>query len=464
MGSQVQCHYPHLFLCFIRNINKGKHIDMIKLFLFVGMGRLLFLVALISFGHTEANVAKIEAGIDAGKAILNALNAKGNNKYIGPLMQKIGPFLDAIGPVLGVIKQSTSSPQTREFAKINKKLDRIFHTIDGLKNLIEKMEIKLGLKVDYGIHEQRITSLYDKLQNMMNAPNRNTFITFRDKFLRQYKYNYDSATFNIWNGMMDNKTVIVSNIPLAAMKYFSYEKEKVMGFLDRIFDLILKGVRVELAYETLIGKHQNYGVLKSHWENKTRELLTKMDSDEEKVEENMIKHRLDRDISRKLKAASGQGHYTFGRNLYNFLKKSYNWRDWHVLVFDPLSGGNSWTNGGGLFWVKWCNGYRRFRHWGRNLVVASVDKDKPPINKYDAGHKLGQVTTWGHRECTVTTAECIFKYDFPSNMKWGCSTYASAGVIMKDFWSGTSTTIVHYAPRKRLALRYKGDFALYAFG
>ena len=103
------------------------------------------------------------------------------------------------------------------------------------------------------------------------------------------------------------------------------------------------------------------------------------------------------------------------------------------------------------------------RQHGRNLVVASVDDEKSPINKNDAYNKLGQVSTrwckrgfWGKR-CGNRSAKDVYNHHLQNEFKSGC-TFASAGVIEKN------ARIAHEAPSNRLAVRDNNKYTLHAFG
>ena len=165
-----------------------------------------------------------------------------------------------------------------------------------------------------------------------------------------------------------------------------------------------------------------------------------------------------KDVSAKLAQWHGQSNSKFATNLYNFLNGKYDWRVWHVVAYNEVSGSDK-------HWVRWCNGYSKFRHHGRNLVVASVNHRKSPINKNDALVTLRKIHTiicvddWLGTTCIGSkTAEYIYEVDFPKEWRTGCSTFASGGVIKKD------AAIAQKAPPNRLAVVNKGLFQMYAFG
>ena len=162
-------------------------------------------------------------------------------------------------------------------------------------------------------------------------------------------------------------------------------------------------------------------------------------------------------IPKKLAIWRRYGNSDVAKWLYNFLKSEYSGREWHVVVYNPLYGGDK-------HWVKFCGGYHTFRKHGRNVAVASVESGKTTPIKAGTTNKLKAVKTkyckkvwWGKTKCHYLTAKQIYYDTLPKEFAHGC-TYASAGVIKRN------ANIAHKAPANRLAKTDNGYFQLYVFG
>ena len=240
------------------------------------------------------------------------------------------------------------------------------------------------------------------------------------------------------------------------MEYFDNDRKKIQNVMKGVLNLILQGVKVELAYLKIMRPEKDYTVIQGDWETRVSQLVDQMKSYDDTVARR-YHDQIQKEIPAKLAQWHGQSHSTFATNLFNFLNTKYDWRDWHVVAYNELHGGNH-------HWVKCCGGYLSFRHHGRNLVVASVDDGKSPINKNDAYNKLGEVSTrwckkdwlYGHR-CGNRSAKDVFFHHLQNEFK-SCYNYASTVVIEKN------TGIAHKAPPHRLAVRNNNRYTLHAFG
>ena len=428
------------------------------------MRLLLFTIVLVGLGgaatavHTQATIGKVKAGVDAAKAITDVIIAQNfteNFAKIGTIATKIGPFLGAIGPALALVSILLPKSPSREmilmqkeFAKIDAKFDQVFSRFSELENLVQKA----GLKAQYAQYEHTIQSLSTKLEELLGATSGDV-ASYKRFFTGEYSRSYDGATFKIWNGMMEDTNALSDNIALTAMQYYDNDRKKVQAVMKGVLNLILQGIKVELAYQTATGHDADYNVKQRDWEAKVNQLLAKLKRYDQTVKGN-FQHQVEIDVPAKLAKWEGESNSQFATNLYNFLNEKYDWRDFHVLAYNELSGDNH-------HYVKWCGGYKSFREKGRNLVVASVDKSKHHIDTTSTGNTLTHVHTRhclsnGHR-CVSYNAVDVYKSHMSHSYTSGC-TYASVGVIEKD------AGIAHKAASHRLVVKVNGKYELHAFG
>ena len=328
------------------------------------MRLLLLAVALVWLAdETRADDAQdvldqVNGGVEATNAIVEVLADDKLSKTfgnIGKIATKMGPFLGAVGPAIALVSvflPASPSPELQfmkeKFAEVDAKFDQVFTQFTEVKNLIEKT----GLKAQYSAYEHTILSLSTKLSETLSAPTANVGV-YKRSFIREYTSSYDGATFKIWNGMMLDSRVLSDNIPLAAMSYYNNDRKKVQKVMKGVINLILQGIKVELAFLKAKDLNLDYTVKQRDWENKITQLVNKV-----KTYDNTVAGRyydqIQIDIPAKLAAWHGQSHSTFAANLYNFLNAKYDWREWHVLAYNELHGGEH-------HWVKWCSGYSSFR-------------------------------------------------------------------------------------------------------
>ena len=409
----------------------------------------------------QDTLEKVQAGVDATNAIIDVLRDEKFSKTfskIGEIAGKMGPFLGAIGPAISLVSiflPQSPSPELqlmkKEFAKVDAKFDQVFTKFAEVENLIEKT----SLKNQYAQFEHTILSLSTRLREFLGANTADVSV-YKRSFIREYESSYRGATFKIWNGVVEDTRVLSNNIPLTAMDFFDNDRKKVQGIMKGVLNLILQGVKVELAYLKAKELNHDYNVKKSDWQRKISQLVSVMKKHDRTVK-NRWYSQIKTDIPQKLAEWHGRSNSDFANRLYNFLNSKFDWRDWHVVTYNDLHGGQH-------HYVKWCSGVKYFRTHGRNLVVASVDDRKSPINRGEAYAKLGSVSTrrrktgfWGSRKTVDRKADDIWRNTFPKEFKTGC-TYASAGVIKK------SAGIAHRAPGNRLAVRDNNKYKLHVFG
>ncbi|KAK3106062.1 hypothetical protein FSP39_011801, partial [Pinctada imbricata] len=84
--------------------------------------------------------------------------------------------------------------------------------------------------------------------------------------------------------------------------------------------------------------------------------------------------------------------------VYSLLNDKYDWRVWFVVVYDGITGSEN-------HWIWYCGGFFKFRHHGKNMVVASNDKDVLPLDKSCAENGLGEIKTMAKNPYSEEIAE-----------------------------------------------------------
>ena len=207
--------------------------------------------------------------------------------------------------------------------------------------------------------------------------------------------------------------LITNNIPTEAMKYFDNDRKKVQRVMKGTINLILQGVKVELAYEKVKGTVGTYAAKENIWKDRVTRLVEKAKNYDEEVKDK-YRGQMETDVDKKLKEWRDEGHQGFANGLYNFLEKKYDWRTWFVISYNEIAGFDNHCG-------HECDGMHRYRKYGRNLRVASFDADyQDPFNRTAAGHDLKALKYESHAEKMYDNLPTRWKY---------CSSGAAVGVI-----------------------------------
>ncbi|XP_033099815.1 uncharacterized protein LOC117103382 [Anneissia japonica] len=337
----------------------------------------------------------------------------------------------------------------KKFEEMDQKFDQVFAQFDEVKNLIQET----SLKAQYGEYDHTISALSHRLEQFLTA-SAEAVEGQKATFITAYESSYGSATYKLWRGMM-GETVLSDNILEIAIKYTENDRGRVQKMMKGVANLILQGVKIHLFYLKAKGRDATYEEEKETWEDHIIQLTDHMQEVDQKVT-NAWKSQSVEDLSTKLASLNGKSNSDFADKFYDFVSKKYDWRDWNVVVYNPISGQDNHR-------IRACNGKHYYRTHGRNVIMGSVDQSKAAINR-------GIALDVFRKAKTVYTYQFIFGYhqgpwgatnvfdSLPTQFRTGCSPYAAVGVIDKD------AGIQYRAPFRRLAIKTNGEYKLHAFG
>ncbi|KAK3094525.1 hypothetical protein FSP39_002862 [Pinctada imbricata] len=400
---------------------------------------------------------KLQTGVEAGNAIVSAIGSDTHSTRfhtIGKIAKNFAPFLGAIGPALGFINMFIAkgpSPELqlmlREFARINAKFDQVFSKIDELETVI----IEKAIKSQYGKYQSKISALSHLLNNFLNVSSNGasdgTRESRKNKFLEEYNKSDTTATLELWQGMMSQR-VLRDYIPESVAKYTSNHRLQTQNILKRVLNSIIQGVNVMMYRYQMIGDNGTYIDQKSLWDERIQQLVSEMIKFDRKVADRYGKQS-EKDTDVILANMFGASNKDVADVLYPFLSQKYDWRNWLVVVYDPLYGGDK-------HYVRFCGGFHRFRTHGRNTVVASISQyyshlDEESVRKKILSTRTGRATTthYWHRWNKQNKYICYDAqkmYDKISlRIGKGCN-YPGFGVIKSN------ANIIYRAPKDHLVL------------
>ena len=406
------------------------------------------------YGDIKDNSDKIQAGLDAGTAIMEFLgddNFSDTFGKIGSMAAKLGPFLGAIGPVFALINVFLPGKPSAElafmkkkFAEMDRKFDQVFNQFRDVKYLIEEST----LNIQYAPYEHTVIALSKNLHKMLAANISETDV-HRRSFITHYESGYNDATNKLLAGMMETNSFMLSkHIPTAAMKYTENNRKRVQNIMKGMTNLILQGVKVELGYFSAKNLTKDYNVKKRNWENKINALVDVMKEMDELVTEKWHSQ-MTTDVERKLVDWKDRSNKDFASQLYDFLVAKFDWKDWLVVSYEEYYGGEK-------HWVSWSGGFKKFRAHGRNLVISSVDRNKPLIN-WTRAFELTWFYPMESHPILLTPAEEIFKSSSSRLSELRRYPYAAFCVIHKG-------DVHHKAKSNRLSTTAIYPYIVIVFG
>ncbi|KAK3086818.1 hypothetical protein FSP39_023957 [Pinctada imbricata] len=419
---------------------------------------LLFITPLLAFAYGQDTAAAVENGLALGESLATIMESGNFGSSMSKLATSVGPYLGAIGPAVGIIMAFTgdqSDPQI-EFMKtmlerIETRFDQIDEQFKQLTNQVNwnKYEIQLSK------HESTIRTLSTNLGAVYKAS-----ASSRPGQIRSFIRTYDSNWKNDHEVLMTYTTdtgLFHENLIDMFKTYTENHCGKVQKFMLGLTDLILRGVSVELAYLEFINETASYKKdRKTHWTEEIKKMKTFMS----KVDKNLRSSKvyldqMSKDMDKLLTNNKGVKDSDFATIAYSFLMEKYNWRDWLVVSYDDIKGGNNHN-------VKACGGVLKFRTQKRNLVIASVQRSRTPILKNSTSkmaaekiledlkiHKTIKTGLFKQgRRTEIKGAKDIYK-TLPSIIRDKCSPYSGAGVIK------TGSKTAFQAPPNRLLQKRK---------
>ncbi|KAK3106234.1 hypothetical protein FSP39_015806, partial [Pinctada imbricata] len=303
------------------------------------------------------------------------------------LASNIAPFLGALGPIMSLITLFLPKEESAElkfmkkkFAEVDANFGKVFNRFSEIKNLIQEK----SLRNQFSDYESKIVVLSRRLHHLLNAPT-DVVEEYKATFIESKRSSYDDAASVIWNGMMGKSQGFQYDIPREAMKYTNNHRRRVQEIMNGGLSLILQGVKVHLTYLTLIGRKHSYETEKKEWEGRINAVLQRMKEIDNEVVSQWEKQS-EEDSVALMSEYKDKSNGALADKVYSMLTEKYDWKLWFVVVYDPLHGADK-------HWVWYCGGFHKFRHHGKNMVVATTDKARSPLKRSCAEAELPKTKT-----------------------------------------------------------------------
>lgn len=412
----------------------------------------LILILCLLIGKTANENALIKNVTD----ILNTAKAldNGNGSFVDKI-NNVGnfaeKFTEMIAPALLSLRaekmsggeKSTNSLDSRLLKNLMIQVDREFKGLSvKLENLIHKME-EHRIQMQLGNTEQKIRVAAQELEILHSVP-ADAFSEQVRLFILNYESDFQNSAKKLFHSVMSENSIFYQSMFDIALPLTQYNRQAMQLFMMSVLKLLLQGVNVEMSYLIVKNYSESYKYMKHDWGQKIKQVtnhITQIDQ----VVKSKWREQAEADVIQMAETKRGLDHYSFVHLMYNHLQNKYPWRHWFAVVYDPIDGPDK-------HWMSTCGGFTLFRFHGRNIVVASVDENKPYMDRKKGVDILENLPP-------STTAEGFY-YSLPGNITGTCDWYASSGCLRfgyKGFHVGNGKRTV-------LVTRDDSDMTLHLFG
>nr|XP_022298090.1 uncharacterized protein LOC111107269 [Crassostrea virginica] len=429
-------------------------------------------MVLISVDHSAAQ-SEYNSVLQATGKIAGDINRGAFSTVVKNVAKTVSPFLNIFSSVLKLIFGTSSAPTESPELKylhqlsdsINLKFDQVNSEFSDVKKLIDWTAVKIS----YATLETNIRAVSDHFKRIFEVP----FSGMNEQkqlFIMNYKNGYTDSGTKLYEGFMLDNGVISQGLLRPAMKYTENNRGQMRTFMLGILKLLIMAAKAEMAYLGIKGYDHIIPFYSHQWQVRLELFQEKMNTIDLELKDNYL-IQAKTDIDRFSMNNLGLSNHDFSRNIYRELSSKYFWRDWLVVVSTHTEGRNDAHS-------RVCNGVIKSTHRTKDLVIDSVEKDKPyfdinevykvcaalnhtcyttayfiPCAPIYSGHcsyayglcqpqishtcydyLLGSKPCRRVRRCGDYTytknAEAIFTWF--TNIRNSCSTYSSIGIIATD--------------------------------
>ncbi|XP_071177623.1 uncharacterized protein [Mytilus edulis] len=425
-------------------------------------------------------IQDIQEGLKFGNIITKAMKAIDFERFLGTAATKAVSFVSATLQFLSFIFShigNSESPELLAIKRMYNEMNRRFDLVDNRLNDISLQINWTRVSNQYSSIERHITAIDMLLRNIYEKP-----LALRENGKQDFIHTMENTCLicatELYNGIMGVNKGFSDDILQVAMETSKNDRPKMQTFMLGLLKLLVQGITNELAYHKFFHGENDYKIYRNQWQVRLVNITTKMHNINDEVK-SKYHEQAEKDVSLySLKyPRNNVPNQIFSKNLYQFLVGKYDWRDWLLVVYRPISGVNNHIN-------HICEGYRRYGMYGRDVLVASVDQAKDAINTTTADDIISSVTTThtscfqvcalgytgyaGSSHCSTYRSKCLTHnrdaqgvyLTIPEDTR-DCRIYASVGVI--DSW----VDLWHYGLPERLVHKRtpgSNSYSIHLFG
>lgn len=343
----------------------------------------------------------VNSGLATGKAMVELLEKGNFDESLTQFGKGIGPYLGALVPFVGLIMALIPS-ESSQLALIKNMMKEIDYKLNEIVNRIDDIEREIqknGLQCNYGGLEQNIKKASQRFQDIYSD---NTHGVSEEKkkkarenrkkfYIDSYHSLYHDSGLELYNRIV-KQHAFSTDFGTSVLSYTQNDLRKTQSFLLRVMALLLKAAKVEVGYWLLINDSYNAESTKDTWQKRTQSVQRRFEEIKRKCVAN-YQSESGKDIDRYSSKFKTQTNRQFAYGLITQLHGKYYWRDWYVIAYNPIYGGDN-------HWVMVKGGHIKFRKNGKNIVVASRDKSHSFMDLYSAEQEMKTVRVSSYRSAT----------------------------------------------------------------
>ncbi|CAH1801647.1 unnamed protein product [Owenia fusiformis] len=330
-------------------------------------------VALLAFvpkteSITAAQKQAIKKGLATGKEILDIIKEQDFKKFLTKTVaSNIKSFLGALGPFIGLVMTFVPSADSEELKLMKtmmKEIDTQFDRVDSRFNDVERLIKWTETAVQFGEIQTALTALQEeyRLLYISSAPDENV----KYLYIKSYESNYKLAGTKLYQALVTPGGYFNENLGEAVMRYTKNDRRKTNVFLLGIYEMILQAVKLESAYY----KMNSFEIIQEErdkeWESRLESIRLKIERFDVDVKYKYYSQSRE-EIIAYARDNSGMSNEQFSSEVYDLLFDKYYWREWFVLIYNPIIGSDKHRMN------TPCGGHILLRQNGRNIVIASQE-------------------------------------------------------------------------------------------
>ncbi|CAC5389181.1 unnamed protein product [Mytilus coruscus] len=332
---------------------------------------------------------EIQEGLKFAEIIADAMKPIEFVGFLGSAATKAISFVSATLKFLSLIFSHIGNSESQELLAIKRMYNEMNRRFDLVDNRLNDISLQINwtrVSNQYSRIERHITAIDMLLRNIYEKP-----LALRENGKQDFIHTMENTCMicatELYNGIMGVNKGFSDDILQAAMETSKNDRPTMQTFMLGLFKLLIQGITNELAYQKFVHGETACIIYRKQWKVRLFNITTKMQKINEEIK-SKYHEQAEKDIALfSLKyPRKNVPNQLFSENLYQFLVRKYDWRDWLLVVYRPISGVKNHIN-------HICEGYRRYGMYGRDVLVASVDQAKDAINTTTADEIISRITT-----------------------------------------------------------------------